>query len=288
MVSLAIKWSNQDSYKFYNYFRNIFLNSRFSLGKLFDKHNWLALVIGNSRLHWAWFVQDMLVENWDTPHVSIAVEPQELPSQFLADSLIREGLTSLPVYLASVVTAQTKFWQNYPRAHIINLQDIKLGNLYPTLGIDRSLAAWGAVEKYNKSCLVIDGGTALTFTGVDQDRQLIGGAILPGLRSQFATLKQKTAALPEVEMSKSLPERWAMNTKDAIASGVIYSAIAGIYSYIIDWLENFPKSKIILTGGDGELLFQYLHLQYPETKTMPIITEYKLVFYGINLARKKV
>jgi len=229
-----------------------------------DNHYWLALAIGNSRLHWAWFIQDLLLENWDTPHLSIAVEAKYLPQQFLADSLIGEGLISLPIYLA-----------------------VKLANLYPTLGIDRALAVWGAVETYNQACLVIDGGTALTFTGVDQDRRLIGGAILPGLRSQFATLNQKTAALPEVEMLKMLPLRWAMNTEDAIASGVIYSAIAGIYSYIIDWLEHFPESQIILTGGDGELLFQYLHLQYPETITMPIVSEYKLVFYGINLARKK-
>lgn len=244
-------------------------------------------MVGNSRLHWAWFEQDMLLENWDTPHLSITVDPQQLPSQFLADNLNRNGLTSLPVYLASVVSAQTKLWQSYHQLHLINLQDIQLVNLYATLGIDRALALWGAVETYNQSCLVIDGGTALTFTGVDQARQFVGGAILPGLRSQFATLKQKTAALPEVAISNNLPLRWAMDTEDAIASGVIYTAIAGIYSYIIDWLKKFPESKIILTGGDGELLIRYLHLQYPETISMPIIYEYNLVFYGIRLARSK-
>lgn len=250
-----------------------------------QKDNWLALVIGNSRLHWALFAQNHLLITWDTPHLSTIVESSQLPNKFLTDSLIREGVTNLPVYLASVVSAQTSLWKNYKQAHSFSLKDIKLTNLYPTLGIDRALALWGALETYNQSCLVIDGGTALTFTGADQARQLIGGAILPGLRSQFATLQQTTSALPEVKMSGSLPLRWARNTEDAITSGVIYTAIASIYSYITDWLVNFPESQIILTGGDGELLLQYLHLQYPETITMPIVNEYKLVFYGIQLAR---
>lgn len=251
------------------------------------KDKWLALIVGNSRLHWALFAQDHLLTTWDTPHLSTIVESSKLPNKFLVDSLIKKGLTNLPVYLASVVSAQMKLWQNYNQIHFISLKDIHLVNLYGTLGIDRALALWGAIGTFHQSCLVIDGGTALTFTGVDQDRKLIGGAILPGLRSQFTTLHQKTAALPEVETSKILPPRWALNTEDAISSGVIYTAIAGIYSYITDWLEKFPHSKIILTGGDGKLLARCLQLQYPETISMPIVTEYNLVFYGIQLARYK-
>lgn len=251
------------------------------------KDNWLALVIGNSRLHWALFAQDHLLLTWDTSHLSIAVELNQLPLKFLVDSLIKESLTNLPIYIASVVSAQTNLWQDYNEAHCLGLPDIQLTNLYPTLGIDRALATWGAVGTYNQSCLVIDGGTALTFTGADHTRKLIGGAISLGLRSQFATLQQKTAALPKVEMSEILPQRWASNTEDAISSGVIYTAIAGIYSYITDWLKHYPESKIIFTGGDGKLLAQYLRLQYPETNNLPILTEYNLVFYGIKLARQK-
>ena len=47
--------------------------------------------------------------------------------------------------------------------------------------------------------LVIDAGTALTFTGADANQCLVGGAILPGLRLQLASLGQKTGQLPLLE-----------------------------------------------------------------------------------------
>lgn len=51
--------------------------------------------------------------------------------------------------------------------------------------------------------LVIDAGTALTFTAADADQRLVGGAILPGLGLQRSSLAQKTATLPRVELLPS-------------------------------------------------------------------------------------
>ena len=246
-----------------------------------EKHNWLAIAIGNSRLHWAWFEHHTLIETWNTQYLSSVVKRDELPQLFLPDRLIEQRYTDLPVYLASVVPQQTQLWQNYSRINSIALEDIKLTNIYPTMGIDRALSAWGASVTYDSSCLVIDGGTALTFTGVDEQR-LVGGAILPGLRSQLTTLNQKTAALPQVQLSSRLPPRWALDTEQAIISGIVYTAIATIYSYIIDWLKQFPHSKIIFTGGDGELLSSYLHLSNSAIAQKTIVDS-NLVFSGIKL-----
>ena len=246
------------------------------------KYNWLAIAIGNSRLHWAWFEHHTLIETWDTRHLSNVVKSDELPQLFLSDNLIEQKYVELPVYLASVVPQQTQLWQNYSRLNLIGLSDIKLTNVYPTMGIDRALSAWGASVNYNSSCLVIDGGTALTFTGADEQQKLVGGAILPGLRSQLTTLNQKTAALPEVRLSSCLPPRWALDTEQAIISGIVYTAIATIYSYIIDWLRQFPNSKVIFTGGDGELLSSYLHLSDPAIASKTLVDP-NLVFLGIKL-----
>ena len=247
-----------------------------------NKSNWLAIAVGNSRLHWAWFEDRTLIETWDTHYLSNLVKSDELPQLFLSANLIKQKYIELPVYLASVVPQQTQLWQNYSRLNLIDLNDIRLINVYPTVGIDRALAVWGARVTYNSSCLVIDGGTALTFTGVDEQQKLIGGAIVPGLRSQLTTLNQKTAALPKVELSASLPPRWALNTEQAIISGVVYTAIATVYSYIIDWLKQFPSSKVIFTGGDGELLSSYLHL-YDSEMAQKTLVEPNLVFSGIKL-----
>ena len=247
-----------------------------------EECNWLALAVGNSRLHWASFRQYTLIATWDTPHLVNRVKPHQLPQLFLHGDLIRQGLTSLPVYMASVVSHQTDLWQEYRQLNLISLKDIELANLYPTMGVDRALAIWGAIATYRQACLVIDGGTALTFTGVNEQGQFVGGAILPGLRAQFITLKQKTAALPEVQLPDALPTRWGFDTEQAISSGIVYTAIAGIHDYIIDWQEQFPHSQVIFTGGDGRLLFRYLHQQFPDCTPETIVDD-NLVFQGIRL-----
>lgn len=247
-----------------------------------NEYNWLALAVGNSRLHWAWFRQYTLIETWDTPHINNVVEPCQLPQLFLCTSLIHQGLIDLPVYLASVVSAQTDNWRKYCHLNLITLQDIPLSNIYPTMGVDRALAIWGAIATYNQDCLVIDGGTALTFTGANQQEKLIGGAILPGLRSQLLSLKQKTAALPEIFLTDTLPIRWAVDTKQAISSGIVYTAIAGIHGYITDWRSQFPHSKVIFTGGDAQLLWRYLQQQFPDFAQETIV-DHNLVFEGIRL-----
>lgn len=250
------------------------------------KDNWLALVIGNSRMHWAWFEDLSTIETWNTPHLFNPVKTYDLPELFLSTSLIERNLTQLPVYLASVVPQQTAIWQGYQKLSLIDLRDIKLTNLYSSMGIDRALAAWGAIAVYQQPCLIVDGGTALTFTGVDEQGKFIGGAILPGLRSQLVTLNQKTSALPEIQLPQTLPTRWALNTDSAIASGVVYTAIASIRSYIDDWLRLFPTGKVVFTGGDGEILILYLHQQFPEL-TQFVAIDPNLIFWGIRLYQQQ-
>lgn len=248
--------------------------------------NWLALAIGNSRLHWAWFKGDYLIETWNTKHLSTRIQKEQLPQEVLSINLIKKSLLRLPIYLASVVPQQTKLWQDYLYLQQITLKDIVLKNIYPTMGIDRALAIWGAGETYGYPCLVIDGGTALTFTGVDQKQRLVGGAILPGWRSQFSSLRQKTAALPRITLPSSLPPRWALDTDNAIASGVIYTVIAGIHNYIVDWVQQFPHSQIVFTGGDSDLLSRYWQIQFPKV-SREIIIDPNLIFAGMKLVNRR-
>ncbi len=221
---------------------------------------WLALAIGNSRYHWGWFIGQELQESWHSSYVSAEHWPQQLVLPHnLAIYLQAQQLqlADIPIWLASVIPAQTALWQ--PHVHrVVTLADVPLGNLYPTLGIDRALAAYGAGERYGYPVLVIDGGTALTLTGIDGDRQLVGGAIFPGLGLQLQSLSSGTAALPALELPLDLPPRWAQDTPSAILSGVLHGSIASLQSFIQDWHDQFPGSPVLVTGGDGERLQAYL------------------------------
>ena len=225
---------------------------------------WLGLMIGNSHLHWAYFEQNILIKTWQTNHDSITNFP-----------------ANIRLYLASVVPEKTELFLDYSYLKLIQLTDIPLKNLYSTLGIDRALAVLGSGEIYGFPSLVIDGGTALTLTGVNETQELMGGAILPGLALQFQALSTKTAALPRLNLPQSLPNRWAMNTEEAIASGILYNLLIGIIGYIEDWLKQFPESNILLTGGDGEKLLDYLNELYPELANS-FKFDPNLIFWGMR------
>ena len=232
----------------------------------------ITLIIGNSRLHWGYFQNSKLLKIWNTNHLEEAIT--ELPTDFFPKEIVdnnpsyRGGisttsgkeisLNNLPVYIASVVSKQTQLWDHYPHKKIITLDEIPLRNTYATLGIDRALCVYGAGETYGYPVLVIDGGTALTYTAVGKEYNFLGGAILPGLRLQLRALNQNTEALPQVSLPDTLPQLWGDSTKSAIASGVIHTIISGIDNYLTAWWEQFPQGKVILTGGDGLLLQQFL------------------------------
>ncbi|MBO1051039.1 MAG: pantothenate kinase [Dolichospermum sp. DET73] len=257
-----------------------------------QQHLSLVLMVGNSRLHWALFRDNILYSTGDTFHLSASVIQKLAESPTLDNWLTAISLPTnlpiipddpIPLILASVVPSQTALWQIYPHLRLITLEDVPLGGMYPALGIDRALAVWGAGITWGFPALVIDAGTALTFTGADNHQCLVGGAILPGLGLQFASLGQKTGQLPllETRIMTSLPPRFAMNTSDAIQSGVIYTLLIGIKDFIEAWWRLFPHGQIVITGGDSHLLKNYLQQQFPDIANR-LIVDNNLIFEGVG------
>jgi type III pantothenate kinase len=78
-----------------------------------------------------------------------------------------------------------------------------------------------------------------------------------GLRSQFSILHQNTAALPELNIPETLPNRWGLDTPISIQAGIAHIFLAGLQAYINDWRSQFLDSKVIITGGDGEHLVKW-------------------------------
>ncbi|WP_439638192.1 pantothenate kinase [Spirulina sp.] len=208
---------------------------------------WVGLIIGNSRLHFCGVTHNTIVASWHQPH-SQTTPPVVIPTEWRA----------CPLWFASVVPDQTLLWCTYPHARQVNLVDIPLRDKYDTMGCDRALAAYGAAERYGVPVLVVDSGTALTLTGVNQDLALVGGAILPGIGLQFHSLATQTGALPQVNCPPELPPRWSHTTVEAIASGTLYTLLAGLRDFIQDWRSHYPHSPVVLTGGDGEWLRHHL------------------------------
>ncbi len=251
---------------------------------------WLGLSIGNSRYHWALFESEQLRQTWETAYLQDLFKQdwRSLLEQAIAETRLAD-LPDLPeLWLASVVPEQTQQWQAYPRLKPLQLADIPLRQTYATLGLDRVLAVWGAGQTWGWPVLVIDAGTALSLTGANAEAALIGGAILPGLGLQGRSLAQATAALPSISFvqAQPLPTRWAKETKSAIASGILYMLLAGLRDFIEDWWQRYPNSQVIFTGGDGQVLAEYLRAWLDQSSSKPswlkaLKVDPYLIFQGI-------
>jgi type III pantothenate kinase len=238
----------------------------------------ILVMVGNSRIHWAYYYGGQCLGIVHSGHrdrgVTVAgVEELFQQAQELKVKPQFEG--SIPLVFASVVPSQNQYFATYPAAIHLQLQDVPLKNTYPTLGIDRALAVVGAGDRYGLPCLVIDGGTALTYTGVNGKGELVGGAIAVGIRQQLLTLSQSTANLPLVTLNPGEP-RWPTNTEDAIAVGVLSHTLAGISFLIEQWLTQFPASALVVTGGDGPLIYEQLRDRYD------LISDRDCIFDGMN------
>jgi type III pantothenate kinase len=263
---------------------------------------WLGLVIGNTRLHWAQFKAQQLLRVWHTPHLTAALADRLMQHNFSGSAwrevvpswpalVERPGLAGtdpspdrswLPLYCASVVPQQSALWQAYASFHEIHLDYLPLSKVYPTLGLDRALNLLGAGDRYGWPSLVIDAGTALTFTAGDADG-LVGGAILPGIATQFSALAHTTVTLPTIQAHSSLPPRWSANTADAMRSGVIYGMLATIQDFLQAWYTDYPQGYAVLTGGDSPQLYEWLR---PLDMDGPLHQDADIAFWGLASYRR--
>ncbi len=269
-----------------------------------DETPWLALVVGNSRLHWGAFAGAQWLGGWHTPHLTSAQGHALMTQGFTQQtwaSLAAELQFDAPklppmmadfpeLWLASVVQAQGNVWRTYAQSHAVTTDQVPLGHGYPTLGVDRALALVGAGETYDWPVLVVDGGTALTLTA-GAERRLVGGAILPGVRSQFRALHDYTDGLPLLSYDLAhLPPRWATTTAEAMASGILYSQLAGLRDFITDWWQGYGQGQqvghVVFTGGDGPALASALTQRNPAWATS-IRVDPDLMFWGLRVCRQR-
>ncbi|BBC24163.1 type III pantothenate kinase [Pseudanabaena sp. ABRG5-3] len=230
---------------------------------MINPNNYLVIAIGNTRIKAVILSSDrQILEEYAFTHDQLPILEAQLADRDFAN-----------IAITSVVPDLLTSWHHLPQTQIIKTADVPLQGLYTTMGCDRALAAYGAGEVYGYPVLVIDAGTAITLTGIDADKTLVGGAIVAGLRSQFLSLYQNTAALPDVRIPETLPNRWGMDTSSSIQGGIAHMFLAGLQAYIDDWRSRFPDSKVIITGGDGEHLVKW-GLQVD-------IIDKNLIFWGL-------
>ncbi len=126
--------------------------------------------------------------------------------------------------------------------------DIRIDNP-AQLGSDLAVGAVAAIEEYPCPLVIIDMGTATSFTVVNEKRQVIGGMIMPGVGAALESLTGKTSQLPKISLEP--PKRFiGSNTVDCMKSGVLYGNAACVDGMISRIREELGREvQVVATGG---------------------------------------
>jgi type III pantothenate kinase len=122
------------------------------------------------------------------------------------------------------------------------------------IGTDLVADATAAFIRYGGPCMVIDFGTALTFTTVSQEGRILGVAIVPGLQTALKSLTGNTAQLRDVQLVAP-PSVLGDNTIHAIQAGLVLG-FAGLVDSIVGRTEAelSVALTVVATGGLSSVL----------------------------------
>lgn len=128
------------------------------------------------------------------------------------------------------------------------------------LGADLIANAVAALELYGGPLIVIDFGTATTFSAISSKHEHLGVVICLGIRLTVDALAKNTAKLPTIPIRK--PEKViGKNTVDSMQSGLIYGFVGQI-DYLVNRIksemedsgEDRAKIRVIATGGMARIV----------------------------------
>lgn len=143
---------------------------------------------------------------------------------------------------------------------IKSIVNIKIENP-KELGADLLVGAVGAIMKYGSKVLIIDMGTAITFSYVNEKNEYLGGSIMPGIHVSYSGLFQKASKLEDVAFD-DCKNVLGKDTKTCILSGMIYGSTSLIEGMIDRYTSSFGDLKVIITGGESAIISKYIDKKY--------------------------
>ena len=146
------------------------------------------------------------------------------------------------------------------------------------VGTDRVVSAAAAFDVVEDAVVVADFGTAVTIDLVDEHGVFLGGVICPGFEISAKALKDNTAQLPDIKVTKPKAP-YGKNTAEAINCGLYYSIVGALQEVIRRYAEKIGKwPQTVITGsgaktiaGDCEFIDNYV----PNLVVKGIVLAYK-------------
>ena len=229
----------------------------------------LAIDIGNSNIVLGVFDNDDLLftsrisTDISTTSDELAVMVSEI---FAIRGIDKSGIDGAA--LSSVVPALTKAMSEAVelisgKTPFIVAPGIKTGlNIRidnpSSLGADLLTDCVAAVALYQKPVIVIDMGTATTMTAVDRDKNIIGVAIMPGVRTALNALTKNTAQLTQISI-EAPAKAIGTNTVESMQSGIVYGNAAMLDGMISRFEKELGEEAfVVITGGVSDVIYRHV------------------------------
>ena len=203
-------------------------------------------------------------ESW-CAHWRVRTIRNQMPDEYavLLKALLRDRgyeLSSVDrVVMASVVPPLTtvfdELWQRYMNAAPLLVGPkvncglrIRIDNPHE-LGADLLADAVAAYQRFHSACIVVDFGTATTFSAVSKEGDFEGVAIAIGLGVAADALAGATAQLPRVGLVAP-PRAIGKNTVRSMQSGLVLGHV-GLVEGLVRRMrtELGGEAQVIATGG---------------------------------------
>jgi type III pantothenate kinase len=225
----------------------------------------LAVDVGNTNIVLGVHNGEAWINHW-----RISTDPSKMPDEYgvLVRDLLREGGVARDsinqAVISSVVPGLTgKIRDMVERTTgvtpLIVGPGVKTGLKIcienpAELGTDIVCNSVAAYNRIQGNCIVVDFGTALTFTAIREPGEILGVSIAPGLQAAAEALSEHTAQLPQVWLE---PPKKAIgtNTIKSIQSGVVWG-YTGLVESLIDRMkeELGGIASVVATGGRSQVI----------------------------------
>ena len=226
----------------------------------------LVIDVGNTNTVMGIYREKDLLKDW-----RIRTERKTTEDEFnvIAASLFASGQidaasirkTIISCVVPPMVTILDSFCRKY-LGHAPQWVDARSYTQMPILmpnplevGADRIVNSVAAYNKYEKSLIIIDFGTATTFDVISIKGEYLGGAISPGIMIASEALFREASKLPRVEIFEKPGDVVGKNTADGIKSGIIFGyagLVDGIVTRMKKQMDHVPT--VLATGGLAPLM----------------------------------
>ncbi len=158
------------------------------------------------------------------------------------DRLARDYLDTVPLVVGPGVRTGMRILSENPKE----------------VGADRICNAVAAYAKYGGPAIVVDLGTATTFSAVSAEGDFLGGAIAPGIGISVDALAEHAAQLHRVELVRPR-QAIGRSTVTAMQSGILFGFVGQVEEILHRMQDELGTSAVtIATGGWADLIIREL------------------------------